>query len=214
MIRSIMGSGYRGIDHSHRLPPSESPLPTSHRDDGGQGLRAMAEGVISLRAEMGRVPIHLVVAARDPTSTPATSAPCSAISPSCGRLSSNSPTGTVVDGEIVVVVDGVTDFDALQQRIHPAESRIKLLSEATPAELVAFDLLADRGDDLRNEPFTERRERLVAACRGAWRTRGISPRRPTPRRSPNYGSTSSSRRAATASSPRCPTSPTNTGSEP
>ena len=71
------------------------------------------------------------------------------------------PEGTVVDGEIVVVVDGATSFDALQQRIHPAESRIELLSEETPAELVAFDLLAVSGEDLRAKPFSERRERLV-----------------------------------------------------
>jgi len=71
------------------------------------------------------------------------------------------PVGTVVDGEIVVVVDGVTDFDSLQQRIHPAASRINMLSEQTPAELIAFDLLADRGKDLREHPFTERRERLI-----------------------------------------------------
>lgn len=71
------------------------------------------------------------------------------------------PDGTVVDGEIVVVVDGATRFDALQQRIHPAESRIELLSAETPAELVAFDLLAVRGEDLRDKPFSERRKRLV-----------------------------------------------------
>lgn len=71
------------------------------------------------------------------------------------------PEGTVVDGEIVVVIDGVTEFDSLQQRIHPAESRINMLSEQTPAELVAFDLLADRGEDLREHPFSERRDRLV-----------------------------------------------------
>ena len=71
------------------------------------------------------------------------------------------PAGTVVDGEIVVVVDGVTDFDSLQQRIHPAASRINMLAEQTPAELIAFDLLADRGKDLRERPFTERRERLI-----------------------------------------------------
>lgn len=72
------------------------------------------------------------------------------------------PEGTVVDGEIVVVIDGATDFDRLQQRIHPAESRITMLSTETPAELVAFDILADRGEDLRTAPFVERRERLVA----------------------------------------------------
>ena len=72
------------------------------------------------------------------------------------------PPGTVVDGEIVVVIDGVTDFDSLQQRIHPAESRVNMLSEATPAELVAFDILADRGESLREAPFSERRQRLVS----------------------------------------------------
>lgn len=71
------------------------------------------------------------------------------------------PPGTVVDGEIVVVIDGVTAFDSLQQRIHPAESRVNMLSEATPAELVAFDILADRGESLRDLPFSERRQRLV-----------------------------------------------------
>lgn len=76
------------------------------------------------------------------------------------------PEGTVVDGEIVVVVEGVTDFDTLQQRIHPAESRITMLSGDTPAEMVAFDLLADRGDDLRSAPFSERRERLRALMSG------------------------------------------------
>jgi ATP-dependent DNA ligase len=74
------------------------------------------------------------------------------------------PKGTVVDGEIVVVVDGVTDFDALQQRIHPAQSRIERLAGETPAELVAFDLLAMEGEDLRQLPFVERRQRLVGLC--------------------------------------------------
>jgi len=71
------------------------------------------------------------------------------------------PTGTVVDGEIVVVVDGATDFDALQQRIHPAESRVNMLAKTTPAELVAFDILAHHGEDLRETPFAERRQRLL-----------------------------------------------------
>lgn len=82
--------------------------------------------------------------------------------PELGPALEQLPPGTVVDGEVVVVVDGMTDFDSLQQRIHPAESRVNMLSEKTPAELVAFDLLADRGDDLRAAPFSERRERLVA----------------------------------------------------
>lgn len=70
------------------------------------------------------------------------------------------PDGTVVDGEVVVVLADGLDFDALSQRIHPAASRVKLLAESTPAQLVAFDLLAVDGSDLRDRPFGERRERL------------------------------------------------------
>jgi ATP-dependent DNA ligase len=73
------------------------------------------------------------------------------------------PAGSVVDGEVVVVVDDVTDFDALQLRIHPAASRVTMLSKETPAQLVAFDLLAWKGEDLRELPFAERRLRLEQA---------------------------------------------------
>ncbi|MGH8907145.1 MAG: ATP-dependent DNA ligase [Egibacteraceae bacterium] len=76
------------------------------------------------------------------------------------------PAGAVVDGEVVVVVNEATDFDALANRIHPAESRIRLLAEQTPAELVAFDLLALDGVDLRSRPFAERRQRLEALAAG------------------------------------------------
>ncbi len=70
------------------------------------------------------------------------------------------PSGTVVDGEVVVVTGERLDFDALQQRLHPAASRNARLAAETPAELVAFDLLALRGTDLRERPFRERRARL------------------------------------------------------
>jgi ATP-dependent DNA ligase len=69
----------------------------------------------------------------------------------------------VIDGEIVVVVDGVQEFDLLGQRIHPAESRVKMLSEQWPAAYVAFDLLAEGDDVLMDLPLAERRERLIAA---------------------------------------------------
>lgn len=70
------------------------------------------------------------------------------------------PSGTVVDGEVVVVLDDRTSFDSLQLRIHPAESRINLLAEQIPASLVGFDLLAYQGKDLRGEPFLVRRTLL------------------------------------------------------
>src|SRR5438874_3808377 len=66
----------------------------------------------------------------------------------------------VIDGEIVVVVDGVQEFDLLGQRIHPAESRVRMLSEQWPAAFVAFDLLADGDEVLCDLPYSERRARL------------------------------------------------------
>ena len=68
----------------------------------------------------------------------------------------------VLDGEMLVVVDGVQEFDMLSQRIHPAASRVKMLAEETPAAYVAFDLLADGEGDLLALPYSERRERLEA----------------------------------------------------
>lgn len=70
------------------------------------------------------------------------------------------PEHCVVDGEIIVATDNHLDFDALQQRIHPAESRVQMLSERTPAQFVAFDLLALGNDDLRPLPFGQRRATL------------------------------------------------------
>jgi ATP-dependent DNA ligase len=71
------------------------------------------------------------------------------------------PGSYVVDGEIVIdAADGQQDFGALQQRIHPAESRITMLAEQTPARYVAFDLLALDDDSLLGLPFAERREAL------------------------------------------------------
>ena len=67
----------------------------------------------------------------------------------------------VIDGELVIRDgDGQIEFDALQSRIHPAESRITLLSKEIPAGLVAFDLLAEGDEALLETPFAERRERL------------------------------------------------------
>ncbi|MCP3937916.1 MAG: ATP-dependent DNA ligase [Actinomycetia bacterium] len=70
------------------------------------------------------------------------------------------PDKVVVDGEIIVVLDDHLAFDALQQRIHPADSRVEMLSVATPAQFVAFDLLALGDDDLMGRSFAERRSSL------------------------------------------------------
>jgi ATP-dependent DNA ligase len=68
----------------------------------------------------------------------------------------------VLDGEMIVVVDGIQEFDLLSQRIHPAASRVQRLREETPASLVAFDLLAEGDEVLCPLAYEERRERLQA----------------------------------------------------
>ena len=70
------------------------------------------------------------------------------------------PQRAVVDGEVVIAGASGLDFDALSQRVHPAESRVRMLAEKTPASFVAFDLLALGDRDLRKEPFHERRRLL------------------------------------------------------
>jgi ATP-dependent DNA ligase len=74
----------------------------------------------------------------------------------------------VLDGELVVRnAEGELEFDLLQQRIHPAESRIKMLSEQIPATFVGFDLLAEGVEVLLERPLSERRQRLEALAKGA-----------------------------------------------
>jgi ATP-dependent DNA ligase len=79
------------------------------------------------------------------------------------------PPRAVIDGEIIVAdtARNTLDFEALQQRIHPAASRVKLLAEQTPASFVAFDLLALGDLDLTGRPFAERRELLERALADA-----------------------------------------------
>src|SRR5256885_4974847 len=77
------------------------------------------------------------------------------------------PERCVVDGEIILVLDGRLEFDARQQRIHPAASRIKLLAAETPAAFVAFDLLALGDRSLMDAPFSQRRAALQNVLTGA-----------------------------------------------
>jgi ATP-dependent DNA ligase len=84
-------------------------------------------------------------------------------------VKANFPDRAVIDGEIVIVDPSRNglDFEALQQRIHPAASRVTLLSEQTPASFVAFDVLALGDTDLTREPFEHRRAELEKALADA-----------------------------------------------
>jgi ATP-dependent DNA ligase len=77
-------------------------------------------------------------------------------------LQTQLPERCVLDGEIVIAQNGGLDFEALQLRLHPAASRVKLLSKQIPASIVFFDLLCEGDRDLCGEPFQKRREQLEA----------------------------------------------------
>src|SRR5262245_40404996 len=85
------------------------------------------------------------------------------------------PERCVIDGEIVIATGTGLDFDALQQRIHPAASRVTMLSEKTPASFIAFDMLALGDADLSGRPFAERRAALADALGAAGRSVHLTP---------------------------------------
>jgi ATP-dependent DNA ligase len=85
------------------------------------------------------------------------------------------PERCVVDGEVVIETGGELDFEALLLRIHPAESRVRLLASQTPASFVAWDLLALGDEDLRRVPQGERRTRLEQVLGGARKPVHLTP---------------------------------------
>ena len=91
-------------------------------------------------------------------------------------LGAQPPATYVMDGEILMIVDGVMDFETLQLRLHPAASRVNKLAGEIPATFVAFDLLERDGRDLRPLTTDERRAELGGADR--------TPRRPSSLRTP------------------------------
>src|SRR5881409_4114196 len=76
------------------------------------------------------------------------------------------PPHSALDGEIVISRDGALDFDAMQMRLHPAESRIKRLSAEIPAEFVVFDVLVWEGEPVWQRTLEERREELERVAKG------------------------------------------------
>ncbi len=82
-------------------------------------------------------------------------------------LGAQLPERCVLDGEIVIAKNDGLDFEELQLRLHPAASRVKLLSQQSPASMVFFDLLSEGNRDWRSEPFERRREKLEAMLASA-----------------------------------------------
>jgi ATP-dependent DNA ligase len=76
------------------------------------------------------------------------------------------PPHSALDGEIVIARDGVLDFDSMQMRLHPAESRVRKLSAEIPAEFIVFDLLLWDKDAVHKRPLEERRAELERVAGG------------------------------------------------
>jgi ATP-dependent DNA ligase len=76
------------------------------------------------------------------------------------------PARSALDGEVVIVRDGALDFDAMQMRLHPAESRVRRLAAEIPAELVVFDILLWNGEPVWKRPLEERRHELEQRLHG------------------------------------------------
>jgi ATP-dependent DNA ligase len=90
-------------------------------------------------------------------------------------LLSQLPPRCVLDGEIVIAKDGALDFEALQLRLHPAASRVKLLAKEIPASVVFFDLLAEGDRSLMEVPFRERRAALESLLAGVQSPLHVTP---------------------------------------
>jgi ATP-dependent DNA ligase len=78
------------------------------------------------------------------------------------------PSRSALDGEIVIEREGRLDFDSMQMRLHPAESRVKRLSAEIPAIYIAFDLLLWDGKPVHREPLEARRDELLRVGEGLW----------------------------------------------
>jgi ATP-dependent DNA ligase len=81
--------------------------------------------------------------------------------PELARLGEVLPPHSALDGEIVIEREGMLDFDAMQTRLHPAESRVRRLAEEIPAQFVAFDLLLWNGEPVHRLTLAERRAKLA-----------------------------------------------------
>jgi len=86
--------------------------------------------------------------------------------PELRKLGDLMPPHSALDGEIVIELDGKLEFDAMQNRLHPAESRIRRLSAETPARYIVFDILLWNGEPIHQRPLVERRKELERLAKG------------------------------------------------
>jgi ATP-dependent DNA ligase len=88
--------------------------------------------------------------------------------PELAPLGEQLPPHSALDGEIVIAKEGVLDFDSMQMRLHPAESRVRRLAAEIPAMFIAFDLLLWDGEPVHERPLEDRRAELLGRGEGFW----------------------------------------------
>src|SRR5215213_10230854 len=86
--------------------------------------------------------------------------------PELATVGEQLPPGSALDGEIVIEREGALDFDAMQTRLHPAESRVRKLAAEIPARFIAFDVLLWNGERVHERPLEERRAELERHANG------------------------------------------------
>jgi ATP-dependent DNA ligase len=86
--------------------------------------------------------------------------------PELRPLGDHLPPHSAIDGEIVIARDGMLDFDSMQLRLHPAESRVRKLSAEIPADFIAFDVLLWKGKEIWKQPLEQRRQELQSKAKG------------------------------------------------
>ncbi len=117
-------------------------------------------------------------------------------------LSASLPERCVVDGELVVVTDDGLDFDRLQLRLHPAESRVRKLAAETPSSFIAFDLLAEGDESLLESPLSRAPRPPRGGARRRPAARARHPGDDRPRRRRRLVRAASKAPGSTGSSPR------------
>ncbi len=134
------------------FPPMEAQLVRSLPEDGGWQYEPKWDGFRGVLENAGG---ELALWSRNER-------PLLRYFPELRPLGELLPDGSALDGEIVIARDGALDFDAMQSRLHPAESRVRRLAAEIPAEYVVFDLARWGGEEVWRLPLEERRARVEA----------------------------------------------------
>ena len=154
------------LTHTTRVPRGAWTKRSLPADGGSAREGAAGVGRLAVRAEMGRLQGVLENDGDELALWSRNGRPLLRYFPELRPLGDLLPPHSALDGEIVIARDGVLDFDSMQMRLHPAESRVRKLSAEIPAEFIVFDLLLWKGKPVHEQPLEERRAELEQVAKG------------------------------------------------